>query len=476
MKLFHHITTIGLFVGLAATSLWAEAPRPNIILIMADDLGYNDVGFNGSTDIRTPEMDGLASQGTIFSSAYVAHPFCGPSRMALMTGRYPHEMGTPYNLPAYNTGRCQENGVDVNEPLFSSVLQSAGYYTGVMGKWHLGHKPEFHPNNRGFDEFYGFLGGGTVYFGPYLPQESAGKAWDYKVCPQRNGVGDMSLTKEDYMTDVLSEKGVEFIHAAKAKEQPFFLFMSYNAPHTPLEAKASDEAMFPELSGDRKTYAAMVYAMDRGIGQIVEALKETGVYENTLIVFLSDNGGRSDKGASNLPLTGVKGDVLEGGFRVPMFFHWPKGLKSGVIYEHPVTALDFYPSFAQLAGAEIPANKDLDGVDILSALQNNVSARKGELIYTIRHRAGFSDVGVRRDSLKAVRLRMGQWKLYDVDKDPGETKDLSAEYPEVLSGILSKMKQDTVDHTRPVWFYTPKDEVLWDDEGTGDLDKLLDMR
>ncbi|MCB1212609.1 MAG: sulfatase-like hydrolase/transferase, partial [Verrucomicrobiales bacterium] len=199
--------------------------------------------------------------------------------------------------------------------------------------------------------------------------------WDYKRFPEHNGVDVTTLTENDYMTDVLSREGVRFIKESATTKDPFFLFMSYNAPHTVLAATEEDLAKFPNLAGKRQTYAAMVYALDRGVGELVDALKASGKYDNTLIVFLSDNGGRTDQGASNHPLQGGKGDTTEGGYRTPMFFHWPQVIKPDQRYDHPVTALDFYPTFARLAGAQVPVDKQLDGKDIWDAFLAGRSAR-----------------------------------------------------------------------------------------------------
>lgn len=446
--------------------------RPNIVLILADDLGYADVGFNGGTDVLTPELDQLAKQGTIFSSAYVVHPFCGPSRMGLMSGRYPYEFGAPYNLPPYSSGLYREQGIPADETLISTVLQGAGYHTGIMGKWHLGEQSEHHPNNRGFDDFYGFLGGGILYFGPYQANNAEGTVWDYKVYPEHNGVDDKSLTKNDYMTDVLTREGVRFIHESAESEDPFFLFMSYNAPHTVLAAKEEDMAKFPELSGKRQTYAAMVYALDRGIGELINALKASGEYENTLIVFLSDNGGRTDQGANNRPLQGVKGNTLEGGYRTPMFFHWPKVVNAGQRFDHPVSALDFYPTFARLAAGKIPAGKQLDGKDIWNAFQEGSNPRKGELIYTIRHHHGYSDVGARKDQWKACRTK-GSWKLFNLDEDISENNDLSAQHPERLKRMVGEVERLCRSHTEPLWFDNEEQASEWKVSGMPNHDKTF---
>ncbi|GAB5559116.1 MAG: hypothetical protein SynsKO_07630 [Synoicihabitans sp.] len=441
-----------------------EDSRPNILLILADDLGYADVSFNGPSDIRTPQMDELAHDGMIFKSAYVVHPFCGPSRMALFSGRYPYEFGAPYNLPDYSSGNYRDQGMPKSETLISNVLQDAGYQTGLIGKWHLGTEPHNHPNVRGFDDFYGFLGGGILYFGPYRAQNEQGRVWDYKVNPEHNGVDDDTLTAEDYMTDVLTDKGVDFINHAAQQEDPFFLFMSYNAPHTVLAAKQEDIALYPELEGKRQVYAAMVHSLDEGVGRLVESLKAVGEFENTLIIFLSDNGGRTDQGADNAPLSGAKGDTWEGGFRTPMFMHWPEKIPSGSTYEHAISALDFYPTFAQLAEAKIPASKDLDGKAVMDDILAGEDARPGEIIYTIRHRNGFTDVGILMNEWKAVRYRK-QWKLFNLANDISEDRDLSAKHPNVLSHMISAVAKETKTHPRPLWFDNPKAEKMWDDTG-----------
>lgn len=456
-------TSVLVVAALGITPAFAEADesvRPNILMILADDLGYGDVGFNGATDIRTPALDRLAAKGTVFSSAYVVHPFCGPSRMALLSGRYPYEFGAPFNLPDHSKGQYRDQGISTDETLVSTVLQDAGYRTGIMGKWHLGQQPEFHPNRRGFDDFYGFLGGGILYFGPYKANNVKGNVWDYKRFPEHNGVDVTSLTKNDYMTDVLSSEGVRFISESSKTEEPFFLFMSYNAPHTVLAAKEEDLAQYPDLKGKRRTYAAMVHALDRGVGAIVETLKTTGQYHNTLIVFFSDNGGRTDQGASNHPLKGRKGDTYEGGYRTPMFFHWPGVVKAGQQYHHPVTALDFYPTLARLAKAEIPKDKQLDGKDIWDAVLAGENVRDGRLIYTIRHQSNATDVGARKGQWKACR-KVGKWQLFDIQKDIGETNDLSAKYPERLKQMVAEVEKLSQSHTRPQWFDNEKQKERW---------------
>ncbi|MDB4459123.1 sulfatase-like hydrolase/transferase [bacterium] len=450
-----------------------EAAKPNIVVILCDDLGYGDVGFNGAKDIVTPSLDELAAGGTIFSSAYVAHPFCGPSRMGLMTGRYPHFFGAPYNLP--HNGDDLDKGIPESETLISTVLQRAGYFTGAVGKWHMGVTKPFHPNQRGFDDYYGFLGGGHRYFPEqyrpiYERQKKVGKPYinEYFMALEHNGV---DAKETEYITDGLSREAVRFVKEASEKDQPFFLYLAYNAPHSPLEAKEEDMAMFPEIKDEkRRTYAGMVYAVDRGVGRLVKALKSTGEYEDTLIVFLSDNGGKLSLGATNGPLREGKGSAYEGGYRVPMFFHWPKHVAAGKRYEHPVSALDFYPTFARLAGASIPKGKQLDGFDIWDAFQAGRSPRKGGMVYALRHRSGFSDVGARRDQWKASRMYDEPWQLFNVEDDIGEKNDLSGKYPSMLREMVSEAEKWSRGHTAPLWFDAPKVGADWKATGMPNFD------
>ena len=477
MKLF-----IASILVLITVSVMAE--QPNIIVILCDDLGYADVGFNGATDIVTPKLDSLAENGTIFTSAYVTHSFCGPSRMGLMSGRYPHDIGAPFNLPAASNGIAKYNaqGIDVNETLMSTVLQEAGYFTGAIGKWHMGIKPQFHPNTRGFDDYYGFLGGGHRYFpDQYRPQyeravqNGSKNIWDYILPLEHNGV---EVNETEYITDALSREAVRFVTEAATKDQPFFLYLAYNAPHTPLEAKQEDMAVFASiLDKDRQSYAGMVCGVDRGVGEVVDALKATGQFDDTLIVFLSDNGGKESQGANNGVLREGKGSVYEGGYRVPMFWHWPQHVPAGKRYHHPVTALDFYPTFARLANATIPEGKHLDGTDIWDDFLADHSPRQGGMIYVLRHRAGqgYSDVSARKDQWKACRIYRQKWKLFNIVQDIGENNDLSALHPEILSEMVSEAKRWSQSHTDPLWYDSLKAEADWMNYGMPNYDVTFSL-
>ncbi len=452
--------------------------RPNILLILCDDLGYSDVGFNGSKDIATPNLDLLASNGTICNDAYMAHPFCGPSRASIMTGRYAHKIGAQFNLP---TEGDESKGVDVSETFISKVLQDAGYFTGIIGKWHLGYQEEFHPNQRGFDDFYGFLGGGHNYFpeqfkAAYRQDKDNGETfiWEYLRPLEHNGT---EVDETEYVTDGLSREAVRFIgEAANKKDQPFFLYLSYNAPHTPLEAKEEDLKRFSNIKDkNRRTYAAMVYAVDRGIKNIVEKLKATHQFKNTLIVFSSDNGGKLKAGATNYPLKEGKGSAYEGGFRVPTFLHWPNVVPVGKKFNHPISSLDFYPTFAGLAGAQIPMNKELDGKNIWNDFLLNKNTRPETPLFIMRHRKGFSDVAVRMGKWKALKVYQQNWKLFNVENDIGENEDLSGQYPKILSNLISLGRQWSKTHVEPQWFHIEKEGQDWQTDNMPDFDRTFHL-
>ncbi|MFO1152580.1 MAG: sulfatase-like hydrolase/transferase [Rhodospirillales bacterium] len=330
------MSTFAFAVGAAQASL-----QPNVILIVADDLGYGDVGYLGSPDIKTPSIDSLARQSVVFDAGYATASLCSPSRAGLVTGKYQQRFGHDNNP---SDGTDPDIGLPVDQTTMAEVMKSAGYTTAAFGKWHLGTAAKFHPNVRGFDYFFGFLGGAHSYF------NEAGI--------QRNGVPAKLGGK--YLTDAITDDAVAFM--ARTPGQ-FFLYVAYNAPHTPLSAPQSYLDLYPGLAGTRKVYAAMVTALDKGVGRIVAAAD--GIDRPTVIVFISDNGAAPGAGGSNKPLKGAKGSTLEGGIRVPFLLRIP-GLAPG-LYREPVASFDLLPTFAALADAAAP--HDIDGVNLLPFLQ-----------------------------------------------------------------------------------------------------------
>lgn len=335
---------------------------PNLIVIMADDLGYADVGFNGCKDIPTPNIDSIASHGVRCTNGYVSYSVCGPSRAGFMTGRYQQRFGFERN-PQYKPND-PDMGLTRKEKTIAELLAPVGYHSGIIGKWHLGaHAPTSHPMKRGFNEFYGHLGGGHKYMPEDLvikdSAKARGEAESYRTWILKNHT---PVSPRKYLTDEFSDEAVSFVERNKA--QPFFLFLSYNAPHTPLQATTKYLDRFSHIkAAKRETYAAMVSAIDDGVGFLLETLRENKLEEKTIVAFLSDNGGPITKNASlNTPLRGAKGDVWEGGLRVPFALQWKGTLPAGKTYDHPVSSLDFAATMAALSGAKVDKAKPLDGV------------------------------------------------------------------------------------------------------------------
>jgi arylsulfatase A-like enzyme len=431
---------------LLAAPVWAA--KPNVLLIVADDLGYNDVGFQGSKEIPTPHLDRLAAQSLRCTNGYVSHPFCSPTRAGLMTGRYQHRFGHENNpawLPESSTA-----GLALSETTFPALMKQAGYATGAVGKWHLGAHPQFHPMKRGFDEYFGALGGGHVYF----PGDKGGP--EYQIPLNRNGK-DEAQTK--YLTEQFGDEAAAFV-ARHADGKPWMLYLAFNAPHTPLQAPQEWLEKLKHIENtSRRTYAAMICALDAAIGGVMAKLDETKQRENTLIYFVSDNGGPNLAGKSgtnftdNSPLRGAKGAVYEGGMRVPFLVSWPVKIKPGV-YDQPVIALDFLPT--SLAAAESPdlTPNNLDGVNLLPFLTGETSAAPHELLFWRSGGPGGNNA-VRRGRMKLLRLGQAAPELYDLAADVGETKNLAAEKPEVvkdLTAAIAEWEKGTVAPT----FESPK--------------------
>lgn len=418
-----------------ASQSWAVGPgdsaQPNVIVILADDMGYADAGFSGATDIPTPHLDSLAANGVWFRSGYVSAPQCAPSRAGLLTGIYQNRFQCEHNT------QIVEDGIPPGVKLFGDYLRPAGYRTGIVGKWHLGSREGLHPLDRGFDFFFGFLDGASVYL-PQGQQEFIPNILD----------GREPVQVRDYLTTVLGEQAVRFIN--QQPDQPFFLYLSFNAPHTPMHARPEDLEKFRSIEDPlRRTYAAMVYAMDEAIGMVLDDLRKTGREDNTLIFFLSDNGGPTFvNGASNAPLRGVKGDVLEGGVRVPFLMQWKGTIPGGEIIDTPVISLDLLPTAMAVAGVAVPPDVKLDGLNLLPLVKDRQELPDRELFWRFPHPPHTPVWATRRKDFKLVKEatrtaedgkfdRKSKLGLYRVTADLAEENDLSSASPEVLQSMTS---------------------------------------
>lgn len=441
------LRTLLLTVALGSPApVQGEARRPNLLLIIADDMGYGDLGCYGSLQVETPHLDALAEAGVRCTDGYVASSVCAPSRAGLMTGRSGSRFGFEHNLSAPAHVAPEFAGIPLDEPLLSDRLQDLGYRTGLVGKWHLGESvPEHHPLARGFDAFFGMLHGSH----PYWPTE--GK---HRLTRGREKAG---AVRAPYLTDWFTLEALDFVRGKGAMGegaepgQPWFLVLSYNTPHGPMQAKPEDEERYVHIHDEtRRTYCAMQHCMDQGIGRLVDDLKARGELSNTLIVFLSDNGGSVEVShAVNAPLRGTKGTFLEGGIRVPFIAHWPARLEPKV-YRSPVSALDVLATFVAAAGGKPPAagvrleragrkkntRPIYDSVNLLPYWSGEAEGEPHEALFW---RMALRGSAMRTGDWKLVRPNSQSAQLYDLSRDVGEMKDLSQEHPEVLEGLIADL-------------------------------------
>ncbi|AZQ65115.1 N-acetylgalactosamine 6-sulfate sulfatase [Flammeovirga pectinis] len=357
------------------------AQKPNIIVIMLDDLGYGDLGFHGCKDIKTPHIDNMAENGITFSSAYATYPVCGPSRAGFITGRYQQKFGFERN-PQYDYNDIGM-GLPLDEKTIANYLGDAGYSTGAIGKWHLGAHPDLWPLKRGFDEFYGHIGGGHVYTksNDWKENQNVTTEWEsYNTWLVRNNTPENPDSMVDYLTHQFTNEALDFID--RKKEEPFFLYLAYNAPHDPLEAPQEYLDLYASIEDEkRQKYAAMVAVVDEGVGKIMDKLEALGLEDNTLLFLLSDNGGPETKNASdNGVLRGAKSDVYEGGIRVPFLMYW-KGEISPKVYDKPVSSLDIMATAAALNGIEAKEDKPFDGVNLIPFVRDGKEGTPHDAIY-----------------------------------------------------------------------------------------------
>lgn len=426
MKSVLYCLSVPLFCHGAAAFASAsdDVKKPNVIIILADDLGYGDLGVTGSLQIKTPHIDQLSREGVFCSSGYVSSAVSSPSRAGLLTGKNQVSFGYDNNLSDCQPGYDKDYlGLPVTEKTLADRLRGCGYVTGLVGKWHLGYEPQFHPLKRGFDEFWGYLGGGHDYF-----RQVSGAGRGYRASILCSYGSDTSIS---YLTDDKGDQCVSFIE--RHKKEPFFLFASFNAPHAPLEAKESDLKKYGHVRDvKRRTYCAMVSCLDDNVGKIMAALERNRLLENTIVFFLSDNGGPVGTQTCNVPYRGQKGTLLEGGIHVPYIVRYPSGLPSGKVYGGTVSSLDIAATVCSLAGAD---REGLQGVDLLPFLRAvNGQEPQRDLMWRFTISAA-----IREGTYKLIRLPDRSPQLFDLSKDVREENNLSFEKPEIARKLLKKL-------------------------------------
>ena len=413
--------------------------KPNFILIVADDLGYADLSIHGSKQIQTPNIDKLAKEGINFTQGYVSAPVCSPSRAGLLTGRnqvhFGHDNNMGGNQPGFDP---QYLGLPLSETTIATRLHNLGYVTGIVGKWHLGDEPQFHPLKRGFDEMWGYTGGGHNYF----TSKPDGKGYEAPI--QCNYKTPQEIT---YITDDKGDECVDFVK--RHKNEPFFLFASFNAPHAPMHATEADLEIFKNIKDEkRRKYCAMVYRLDVNIGRIMAELEKQGLAENTLVVFISDNGGPVDSNASiNAPLNGQKGILMEGGIRVPYIMRWKGKLPAGKTVETPVISLDFAPTFFELAGGKITDEVKFDGVNLIPFLSGETTEKPHDSFnwrFTI-------SAAIREGNWKLIRLPDRLPMLFDLSNDISEQKNISMKHLDNQKSMLKKVGDWDVAQPHPLF-------------------------
>jgi len=461
----------------------AEGRRPNIVILFADDLGYGELGCQGNPQIPTPHIDSIAASGIRFTDGYVTAAYCSASRAGLMTGRYQTRFGYEFN-PIGQHNEDPRAGLPATEVTLAQHLRAAGYTTALFGKWHLGGHASFHPLRRGFDEFFGFLHEGHFYARPpyrnvttmlrrrALPDGGRGPAgggrWtsddgrliysthmgsDEPAYDANNPIlrGGQPVDEPAYLTDALTREAVDFIR--RSADRPFFLYLAYNAVHSPLQGADAYLRRFAHIPDvHRRIFAAMLANLDDSVGEVLRALKTNGLDEETLVFFISDNGGPTrELTSSNLPLRGGKGDVFEGGVRVPFLVRWPGALPAGTTYRHPVISLDVFATAAAVAQAPIPARQGVDGVNLIPYVNAVDPGRPHDVLYWRLNQKAALRSGDWKLLRNPGRDFDSQWRLYNLAEDLGETRDLAAARPDKTTELIAQWEALNDQMIEPIW-------------------------
>lgn len=457
LSILRSFCLFGIFAAFTGLKVTAASGQPNVILLLADDLGWGELGFQGNTDIPTPHIDSIAQNGTRFTQAYVTAPNCSPSRAGLLTGKIPTRFGYEFN-PIGARNEDPGTGLPSKQITLAEWLHDRGYTTGLIGKWHLGGAADYHPMRHGFDEFFGFTHEGHYFVPPpwkgtttmlrrkTLPGGKKGR-WrsenliytthmgynepDYDA---NNPIirGGQPVEETAYLTDAFSREGVDFIN--RHANKPFFLYMAYNAVHSPLQGAEKYMQQFAHIEDiHRRIFAAMLANLDDSMGSILDAVRQNGLEENTLIVFLSDNGGPTrELTSSNLPYRGEKGQMYEGGIRVPMAMQWKGKIPAGVDFDGLTVSVDLFATIAHLFENDAPS---MDGVNLMPYLSGQQEGNPHQTFFWRQEKK----TALRQGDWKLINMRgtrdHPKWELYHLGKDPTETTDLSKKEPGMVSDL-----------------------------------------
>ncbi len=456
----------------------ADARQPNIVVLLADDLGYGELGCQGNQQIPTPHIDSIAASGVRFTDGYVSAAYCSASRAGLLTGRYQTRFGYEFN-PIGHHNEDPNAGLPSTEVTLAKHLHDVGYTTALIGKWHLGGHAKYHPYRRGFDEFFGFMHEGHYFVPPpyrgvttmlrrrSLPAGtkerwmsgdgrliySTHMGYDEPAYDANNPIlrGGQPVEEREYLTDALTREAVDFIQ--RSKDRPFFLYLAYNAVHSPLQGADRYMNKFSHIEDiHRRIFAAMLANLDDSVGAVLKKLRDERLDENTLIFFLSDNGGPTrELTSSNKPLRGEKGQVYEGGIRVPFMVRWKGKLPAGEVYRQPVISLDIFATSASVANAPVSQRKKIDGVDLLPFLTGeNKSSPHEVLFWRLKNRTAIR-VGDWKLLRNPARGASADWQLYNLKKDVSETTDLASTNPERLHKLRTQWASLNAEMIEPIW-------------------------
>lgn len=468
----------------------SKSNRPNIVMIIVDDLGKAEVSAYGSKHMQTPNMDKIAEQGVLFTDCYVTSPICSPSRAAILTGRYPNRFGFetqlmeyyPKNTMEYNIGKrfvnadrnildtepiypsktdIEKQGIPPSEFTIAELLKTKNYHTAYIGKWHVGYSPEHIPNNRGFDYQYGFYGAFARYiekknspgFVTYIQDVFTSK-YQWKQ-GKRKGTSairrnDVEINEDRYLTDAFLTEAVNYMSDYKDKKDPFFLCVAFNAPHVPFQAPQKYYDMHNDTKDENKrVYYAMIHALDDAIGKLMHEISAMGLDENTLVFFISDNGAATYTGATdNFPYKGGKMNWFEGGINVPFMVKWKGHIPEGIVYDKPVSSMDMFGTIAQLTDLQLPDDRVYDGVDLMPFINDTEKGFPRESLYW---RADYLYV-MRNKDFKFLMSKRDNWaELYHISKDKYEHFDLNKTSSDTLKAMLKDYNRWQEGLSEPMW-------------------------